>query len=59
MEIAAGDKQTFYFTLTNRDFAFWYAETEDWKVEPGQFEILVGTASNNILESAKLEITNE
>ena len=57
MEIAAGDEQTFYFTLTNRDFAFWYAETEDWKVEPGQFEILVGTASNNILESAKLEIT--
>jgi beta-glucosidase len=57
--IAAGDKQTVYFTLTSRDFAFWDADTEDWKVEPGQFEILVGAASNNILASAKLEITNE
>ena len=59
LRIAAGDKQTVYFTLTERDFAFWDAETEDWKVEPGQFEILVGAASNNILASAKLEIKKE
>ncbi|MFT7030418.1 MAG: hypothetical protein ACJA2C_001815 [Marinoscillum sp.] len=59
VNIAAGDKQTVYFTLTDRDFAFWDIEREDWKVEPGQFEILVGAASNNILASAKLEITND
>ena len=59
VDIAAGEKQTVYFTLTNRDFAFWDANTEDWKVESGQFEILVGSASNNILASAKLEIINE
>jgi beta-glucosidase len=57
VQIAAGNTQTLYFTLTDRDFAFWDAETEDWKVEAGQFEILVGTASNNILASAPLEIT--
>ncbi|BAX79651.1 beta-glucosidase family protein [Labilibaculum antarcticum] len=57
VQLAAGDKQTLYFTLTNRDFAFWDAESEDWKVEPGQFEILVGAASNNILARAQLEIT--
>ena len=59
VQLAAGEKQTLYFTLTERDFAFWDAETEDWKVEPGQFEILVGSASNNILASAKLEITEK
>lgn len=57
VQIATGDTKTIYFTLTDRDFAFWDAETEDWKVEPGQFEILVGAASNNILASAPLEIT--
>lgn len=57
VDIAAGDKKTVYFTLSERDFAFWDIETEGWKVEQGQFEILVGTASNNILASAKIEIT--
>ena len=59
VQIVAGEKQTLYFTLNERDFAFWDAETEDWKVEPGQFEILVGSASNNILATAKLEITKK
>jgi beta-glucosidase len=57
VQIAAGDTQTIYFTLTDRDFAFWDTETEDWKVESGSFEILVGAASNNILASAQLQIT--
>ncbi|GAF01903.1 beta-glucosidase [Saccharicrinis fermentans] len=59
VSIAAGDKQTVYFTLSKRDFAYWDVETEDWNIEPGQFEILVGTASNNILASAKIDVTNE
>lgn len=25
--------------MTERDFTFWEAETEDWKVESGQLEI--------------------
>ena len=54
--IAAGEKQTVYFTLTERDFAFWDVTSEDWRVEPGQFEILVGAASNNILAKGLLEI---
>lgn len=59
IDITAGEKKTVYFTLSERDFAFWDVETEDWKVEPGQFEILVGAASNNILAKANIEITNE
>lgn len=56
VSIAAGEKQTIYFTLTDRDFAFWDVKTENWVVEPGQFEILVGSASNNILAKGLLEI---
>ena len=56
VRLATSEKQTLYFTLTERDFAFWDPTTEDWKVEPGQFEILVGSASNNIKASSNLEI---
>ncbi len=52
----AGAKKTMHFTLTERDFAFWDVKTENWVVEPGQFEILVGAASNNILAKGLLEI---
>ena len=59
VSIDAGGKKTVYFTLTDRDFSFWDATSKDWKIEPGQFEILIGSASNNILASAKLEIIEE
>jgi beta-glucosidase len=56
VQLNAGAKGTLHFTLTERDFAFWDVETENWVVEPGQFEILVGSASNNILAKGLLEI---
>ena len=54
--LEAGAKKTVHFTLSDRDFAFWDKEIGNWKVEPGQFEILVGTASNNILAKGLLEV---
>ena len=59
VDVAAGEKQTVYFTLKNRDFAFWDEKSESWNVEPGQFEIQVGAASNKILATAMLEITDK
>ncbi|WP_297760472.1 glycoside hydrolase family 3 N-terminal domain-containing protein [uncultured Muriicola sp.] len=56
VQLNAGVKKTLHFTLTERDFAFWDVKTENWIVEPGQFEILVGSASNNILAKGLLEI---
>lgn len=56
VHLNAGAKKTLHFTLTERDFAFWDVKTENWVVEPGQFEILVGSASNNILAKGLLEI---
>ncbi|MDA3893645.1 MAG: glycoside hydrolase family 3 C-terminal domain-containing protein [Salinivirgaceae bacterium] len=34
--------------LQKEDFAFYDIDTKSWKVEAGDFEILVGSASNNI-----------
>ena len=56
IQLNTGAKKTLHFTITERDFAFWDVKTENWLVEPGQFEILVGSASNKILEKGLLEI---
>ena len=56
VQLNAGTKKNLQFTLTERDFAFWDIKTENWVVEPGQFEILVGAASNHILAKGLLEI---
>ncbi len=56
VSLKTGEKKTVQFTLTKRDFAFWDIEDKDWKVEAGMFEILVGSASNNILLKSLLEI---
>lgn len=56
VHLNAGSKKTVDFTLVERDFSFWDVETQDWKLEPGFFEILIGSASNKILAQAQLEI---
>ena len=56
VHLKAGDKKTVYFNLVERDFSFWDVETQDWKLEPGFFEILIGSASNKILVKEQFEI---
>ena len=34
--------------LGDRAFAFWDVELHDWRVEPGAFELLIGTSSRDI-----------
>jgi len=56
VHLKAGSKATIHFTLVERDFSFWDVTTQDWKLEPGIFEILIGSSSNNILAKAELQI---
>ena len=37
-----------HFTLDDRAFAFWDQAAADWRVEPGEFELLVGPSSADI-----------
>lgn len=57
VSLTSGSKASVHFTLSDRDFAFWEPENKEWKVEPGQFEILVGSASNRILEKALITVS--
>jgi beta-glucosidase len=44
----AGASKDMTFELSDRAFAFWDIEAHDWLVEPGEFELLVGTSSRDI-----------
>jgi beta-glucosidase len=43
-----GETKTVTMKLNPRDFAFWDPASNNWKVEPGDFEIMVGSSSRDI-----------
>jgi beta-glucosidase len=43
-----GATEEIAFTLDDRAFAFWDVTAHDWTVEPGEFELRVGTSSRDI-----------
>jgi beta-glucosidase len=51
-----GEKKTIEFTLSESAFAFWDEVSKDWKVEPGEFEILIGKSSENIILKKTIKI---
>jgi beta-glucosidase len=56
VHLKAGQKKTVYFTLKKRDFAFWDQKSSSWKVEPGKFEIQIGTSSDDINQKVGISI---
>jgi len=43
--------------LDRRAFAFWDVDADDWVVEPGAFEVLLGTSSRAIAHRAVITVT--
>ncbi|HEY5282032.1 MAG TPA: fibronectin type III-like domain-contianing protein, partial [Polyangia bacterium] len=43
-----GQKQTVTFSLSSPDLAYWDVGTHGWRVEPGRFEVAVGSSSADI-----------
>ncbi len=48
VSLAPDEKKTVTFELKNQDFQIWDEETRDWIIEPGEFEIQIGTSSRDI-----------
>ncbi|MGG0730595.1 glycoside hydrolase family 3 C-terminal domain-containing protein [Bacillus paramycoides] len=44
-----GEEKTVSFTLNKRSFAYYNVELKDWHVKTGEFEILVGKSSKEIV----------
>lgn len=58
VEIAPGETDEVNLELDKSSFAFYNPDTRMWTVEPGKFEILIGTSSGNISTRLPLEIKN-
>ena len=51
-----GETQTVTLNLDRRSFAFFDEASGDWKVEPGEFELMLGSSSRDIRQSAPCTI---
>nr|WP_255298928.1 glycoside hydrolase family 3 C-terminal domain-containing protein [Bacillus cereus] len=49
VELQPGEEKTVSFILNKRSFAYYNVEWKDWHVETGEFEILVGKSSKEIV----------
>ncbi|MCU0486417.1 MAG: glycoside hydrolase family 3 C-terminal domain-containing protein [Anaerolineales bacterium] len=57
VELAPGEETEVSLTLDQRAFAFYDTGSQDWIVEPGDFEILIGASSRDIRLTANLHLT--
>jgi beta-glucosidase len=48
VQLDPGETKNLELALDDRAFAFWDVVAHDWTVEPGEFELLVGTSSRDI-----------
>ncbi len=55
--LRAGESQLVHFDLDQRAFAFYHPVQRQWVVEPGSFEILVGSSSRDIRSRGLLSLT--
>jgi beta-glucosidase len=56
VHLDAGQSQTVTFALAGKDLAFWDVETHGWRVEPGLFDVAVGSSSADLRAQATLTV---
>lgn len=54
IELKPGEEKTVVFELDKRAFAYYNTDIRDWHVETGEFEILIGKSSRDIVLKDKL-----
>lgn len=56
ISLKPGERQTVKLTLNTKDLAFWSPQTHRWAIEPGTFDLWIGTDSN-ATQHATFEVT--
>ena len=51
-----GETKTVTFNLDKRSFAYWSESKHDWTVESGKFELLIGSTSRDIRQTASCTV---
>lgn len=52
------ETKTVKIILNDNDFAYWDVKSGNWLIEAGEYNILAGSASNDIRQSAKVMLTS-
>ncbi len=55
ISLEPGETKTIKMKLSGNDFSFWDVKKKEWKIEPGNFVIMVGSSSNDIRSSIIIE----
>ncbi|MDJ0848338.1 MAG: glycoside hydrolase family 3 C-terminal domain-containing protein [Myxococcota bacterium] len=55
LHLEPGETRTATFTLGERDLAFWLHEVRGFVAEPGEFELLAGSSSQDIRATARFD----
>lgn len=58
VSLEPGETKTVTFILDKRAFAYWSTAIHDWHVETGEFNILIGKSSRNIVCSKTITVTS-
>jgi beta-glucosidase len=56
IELNSGETKQVKIILRQNDFAFWDVNRNNWYAEPGDFNIMVGAASNDIRQTIKIRL---
>ncbi|SMO69616.1 beta-glucosidase [Saccharicrinis carchari] len=56
VNLEAGERKTVELSLPVDSFAFYDEEINDWNLEKGVYQLMIGTASNNIKKTIKVNI---
>lgn len=56
VSLNSGETKTVIMKLKTRDFAFWDVTSNNWKVEPGSFQLLIGASSRAIKLTQEIEV---
>ncbi|WP_078434863.1 glycoside hydrolase family 3 C-terminal domain-containing protein [Metabacillus halosaccharovorans] len=56
VELQPGEVKEITFTLDKRSFAYYHTEIKDWHVESGEFELLVGKSSKEVVLTEKVTV---
>ncbi len=57
VHLGPGEKKRVTFSLPAERFSFWDTEEKAFAVEPGTFDLLVGSSSDDIRQTAHLQVT--
>ncbi len=58
VDLKPGETKTVTFTLGKRAFAYYSTKIHDWHVESGEFDILIGQSSKNIVASKTVYVAS-